>query len=403
MNEDRLRELLRDAEVPEEREAEERGLPLVTAAFRHRAPAPERPLRPRLALALAITALLLALVLSPAGARVRDWIGDVLEPGVEDAQPALTRLPGGGRLLVESAQGPWLVHADGSHRLLGRYEQATWSPRGLFVAATGGRTLTAVEPDGDVRWSLSRDAALSDPRWSPSGFRIAYLAGRSLRVVAGDGIGDELLASRVAPVAGAWWPGSAHLLAYVDARHRLRIANTDTGQILASAPALPGVNALQWSRSGAMLIEVSRRSVRVHELRRRKAAADLRLGAGRPLPLPAAARVRVAGISPAGDPIALLVQGTAGSANPGGSEVVLASEGGLRRLFSAPGRLSDLAWSPNGQRLLVAWPAADQWVFIPTAGRGRVTAVDGIARQFSPGTASPSFPRVEISGWCCPR
>src|SRR6185437_7031143 len=114
-------------------------------------------------------------------------------PGVERAEPALTRLPGGGDLLVQSPHGPWLVHADGSRRLLGDYDQATWSPRGLFVAAAGGRQLTAVEPHGDPHWSISSPARISSPRWAPSGYRVAYLSGRSLRVVAGDGTGDRLL------------------------------------------------------------------------------------------------------------------------------------------------------------------------------------------------------------------
>ena len=34
---------------------------------------------------------------------------------------------------------------------------------------------------------------------------------------------------------------------------------------------------------------------------------------------------------------------------------------------------------------------------------GRVTAVDDISGQFSPGADHPGFPRVEVSGWCCPR
>ena len=52
-------------------------------------------------------------------------------------------LPAAGELLVESAQGPWIVHDDGSKRLLGDSDAATWSPHGLFVAATGGRELVA--------------------------------------------------------------------------------------------------------------------------------------------------------------------------------------------------------------------------------------------------------------------
>ena len=38
-------------------------------------------------------AALAALVLSPAGAEVRDWISDTIDPGVRNAEPALTSLP----------------------------------------------------------------------------------------------------------------------------------------------------------------------------------------------------------------------------------------------------------------------------------------------------------------------
>ena len=51
----------------------------------------------------------------------------------------------------------------------------------------------------------------------------------------------------------------------------------------------------------------------------------------------------------------------------------------MRPLFTAPGRLSGLAWSPDGRWLLTSLPAADQWIFV---GRGRVLAVSHIARQF---------------------
>ena len=77
----------------------------------------------------------------------------------DDAKPALRSLPAAGELLVESEQGPWIVREDGSKRLLGDYEEASWSqPRGLYVAATDGRTLLAVEPDGTVRWTITAPA-----------------------------------------------------------------------------------------------------------------------------------------------------------------------------------------------------------------------------------------------------
>ena len=51
--------------------------------------------------------------------------------------------------------------------------------------------------------------------------------------------------------------------------------------------------------------------------------------------------------------------------------------------------------SPNGRWAVVAWPDADQLVFTPTGGRGRIQAVSNVSAQFR----SRTFPT--ISGWCC--
>ena len=81
MTERELRRALRERPVPGEREAAERTLRVLRAAHADGAPAPARRrplLRPALALALALAAL--GTVLSPAGADVRRWIGDRLDP-----------------------------------------------------------------------------------------------------------------------------------------------------------------------------------------------------------------------------------------------------------------------------------------------------------------------------------
>jgi hypothetical protein len=70
-----------------------------------------------------------------------------------------------------------------------------------------------------------------------------------------------------------------------------------------------------------------------------------------------------------------------------------------RQYLARPGRLTGLAWSPDGEWLLVAWREADQWLFIQPGTRPR--AVANISRQFDPGGRGRSaFP--EIAGWCCP-
>ena len=56
-----------------------------------------------------------------------------------------------------------------------------------------------------------------------------------------------------------------------------------------------------------------------------------------------------------------------------------------RLLFSGPGRFTDLAWSPDGDWLLVAWKDADQWLFINLKRPERVRAVGNISSQFDPG------------------
>lgn len=402
MNEQRLAKLLRNVPVPGAEEAERRGLRVATAAFEERQSTP-RPVLPRLALALVAATLLAALMLTPAGADVRDWLGDVFAVGVEDAEPALTDVPGGGRLLVQSGQGPWVVQADGSRRLLGEYGQATWSPRGLFVGATSERTLSAIEPDGTVHWSLSAGAPVADPRWSPSGFRIAYRSGDALRVVAGDGTGDAPLARAVAPVPAAWAPLSLHLLAYVDAGGAIRVADADSGEVLGSAGAASGTTAIEWAPDGSSLLETTPRSLRLHPVGIGKLAGSVGLGPARRVPLPPGATVREAAFSPTPGTIAVLLERQGSASRPARGELALVEPGSPpRALFTAPGRLSGLAFAPDGSRVLVGWPDADQWLFIPADGRGRVRAIGGISGEFSPGEP-PGAPFPRIDGWCCPR
>jgi hypothetical protein len=406
MNEARLTELLRETPLPGAEQAERRGREVVLAAFERRGdeevasrPAPRRTLA-RAALAGAVAALLGALVLSPAGASVRHWIGDVFTAGVPGAEPGLTRVPGGGKLLVGSRQGPWVVQPDGSRRLLGSYREGTWSPHGLYLGVVAGRTLTAVEPDGTPRWSLTAAAPVAAPRWSPSGYRIAYRSGRELRAVVADGSDDHRVAAAVAPVPPAWSPLGLPTLAYVGASGRLVVRNADSGAVLSSAAALPGITGLEWAPGGDALLEASPRAVRLRAVHSVKLAAGVRLGpARRRLALPGG-RVRQAALSPSGATIAVLL---ARPTSPPRDEVLLVDrrDGAVRHLFGAPSRLGQIAWSPSGDKLLVTWPVADQWLFFPTDGRGRVKALGQVSRDFAPGNSSRAFPTLEA--WCCRR
>jgi hypothetical protein len=413
MSRDALDRALWELAIPLPDAAEERGLRVVESAFAQRrsegAGGPEsgsraarsrgRPSLPRLVLGFALATLLAALLLSPAGAAVRGWVGDAFTSAPRP-EPTLSQIPGGGRLLVQSGVGPWVVQPDGSRHLLGDYEEASWSPHGLFAAVVKGRTLSAVEPDGSPRWSLTAAARVGEPRWSPSGEQIAYRSGISLRAVAGDGSEDHLLAesTAVSPyrVAPSWSPRDEDALAYVSGGGLLHIISSDTGAELARARALHRITWMEWGAGGRRILEASHdpKALRLRSVRPRGAASRPTLGGARRLPIAAGATMVDAVLAPEHPLVAavFIYWKTAGTH----SEVVVYGPAGKpRTLLTVPGSLGQVAWSPDGRRLLVAWPGADQWLFLPI-GRGRGRAVANVSHVFS-----SSFPRVE--GWCCRR
>lgn len=222
-------------EIPGELEARGRAWALARTAFAERAVEPRR-LAWKPVAALALVLAVLAAAFSPPGRSVIDTVRERI--GVEHAQPALFSLPSGGRLLVTSDAGAWVVEADGSKRLLGRYRDAAWSPFGRYVVATRPNELVALEPGGRVRWSLARPDVRS-PRWggTRTDTRIAYVSAGNLRVVGGDGKGDRLLARGVAATAPVWRPGPGHRLAYALRDGSVRVVDADRGTVLdRSAP-----------------------------------------------------------------------------------------------------------------------------------------------------------------------
>jgi WD40 repeat protein len=403
MNERELRERLDAAAPPDAAAAEERAWRVVQSAFEQREPMPRRrPRRRRVALALAAGLAGLAVAVPVTGAD--EWLRDLVEPGREDARPFLSSLPGGGRLLVDSSGGPWVVRAGGSKRLLGAYDAASWSPQGLFVVATRDRQLVALEPTGQVRWSLTGSTAVSGARWAPSGFRIAYIsgppaaakvkgasAGASLRVIAGDGTGDRRLVRDVAAVPPDWRPGVEHVLAYADRHGRVRAMEADTGRLLWSTRAREQPHQLLWSHDGERLLAVADGSITVLDARGRVVRA---------IAAPAGTAAGAVAFRGDGRQFAVVRRHW----NSGQSEaVVLEAErgsGGGRRIFAGAGEFTDLAWSPDGRWLLIGWPSADQWLFVRSSQARKVIAVSDVARQFSPGASGrPAFPAVV--GWCC--
>jgi WD40-like Beta Propeller Repeat len=363
--------------VPDELDAQRRAWSVVQAAFAEREPIswPRRHARPILAFAVLVA--LLAAAISPPG---RAFVREVREAiGVEDAEQALFSLRGGGRLLVVSDDGPWIVRRDGAKRLLGSYREASWSPTGRFVVAARENELFALETDGTVRWSLARrDVRL--PRWGGTQIdtRIAYVSRSALRVVAGDGTGDRLLVRRISHVAPAWRPGLPHTLAFVASDGRVVAVRTDDGRRL-WARRLRGVEQLEWSADGRLLLVRGRRFLRVFS-----ASGRLRYDL---LGREAAAIVDVS-FAPSGRALAFVQKG--------GVWVIdrLRPDGSAARRILAQGAFTDVAWSPDGKWVLAAWKEADQWVFRRVARVAKIEAVDNVAEQFG---GFPSF-----AGWCCP-
>jgi hypothetical protein len=411
VNPERLRAELRAVPVPGAEAAEARGRRVVLAAFEERrgsafppyvrkgtAAPPLASRRRRFALALAAVTLLAALLLSPAGASVRHWIGGVFTAGVPGAERDLRGVPGRGQLLVQSRRGPWVVKPDGSRRLLGDYDAAAWSPHGLYLAVASGRTLSAVEPDGAPHWSLTAPGPVADPRWSPSGYRIAYRSGRGLWVVAGDGSGARRLDPRVEPVPPSWSASGLPLLAYADGGGRT-VVRSAAGGVLASAPSLSELRELEWGGWGTTILEASARALWLRPVRSQKLAGGVHLAPPERIPLPLG-RLRQAALAPGGASVAVLIERGTPAAPRAEVDLIDRRGGAPHRLFAAASRLGQIAWSPGGRRLLITWPAADQWLFVPTHGRGRIHAVSGISRAFSPGSRG-AFPSV--AGWCCRR
>lgn len=357
----RLKRLLEA--TPADREAGDRVWQVVRAAYVKREPVRRR--RPRYALALAALAVaVVAAALSPPGPAVVDAVRRSI--GVERAAPALFRLPAPGRLLVSGAGGAWIVNADGSKRRLGDYPEASWSPHGLFVIAAGANELAAVEPGGRRRWSLARPQ-IRFPSWggSRTDTRVAYLSRGRLHVVGGDGVGDAEVGP-AAPVAPVWQPGERRVLAYVTPGGRVTVLDERRRRFSVRGSA--GPRALAWSPGGGPLVLAARTRIVIFnpETTNRQAFA-----------IPG-----VHAVAFAPDGTLTLLRGRA----------VLELRGGVvRTLFTAPGPLAGLAWSPDGRWLATTLPGADQWIFVQARGRRRVVAVSNIRAQL--GGA------VTLDGW----
>jgi Tol biopolymer transport system component len=358
--------------APGESEAGDRTWQVVREAFQERLPAQRRrDWRPIAVVAVGVAVV--AAAVTPAGQAVWTSIRDAVS-----TKDNLISLPTGGRVLVNSPAGAWVVQRDGSKRLLSGYLDASWSPHGLYVAAARGNQLVALEPNGKVRWKLARRRPIGAPVWSYEGYRIAYLAGRQLRVVNGDGTGDRLLSPNVLPTF-AWRPGT-HQLAYKNAHNQLLLLDTDANRVLWRR-VTARTEQLLWSNDGQRLL-VAGGPPLVLDARGRTLAALQ----GQSL-MPAA-------FEPGSRALAVVT-------SSGGQSTVSVLSGSRyerrRTVFSGAGLFAGLAWSPDRRWLLVDWRSADQWIFIRSATVQRI-AVRSIGNTFDSGPEH----HATLAGWCCP-
>lgn len=367
---------------------EDRAWEVVRRAFEERPAVARRRAVPRgrvvLAAAVIAAGLLAAAAVTQPGRAVLRSVRRAV--GVEHAAPALIALPGGGRLLVvSSAEGStWLVEPDGAKRDLGRLSDAMWSPHGLFIVATRGNELDAIDAHGKVHWALTR-LAPRWPRWSGTrtDTRIAYVAASGLRVVAGDGTGDRLLDRDATTTPPAWNPAPARRfeLAYV-ARGAIVLRGAD-GRIAWLRRVGVRPFDLAWSTDGRYLAVVSRSRVLV---------LDARGHVRRTIAKPGATVVDAA-FAPGSHRLAVALREETRSEV---RVVDVALRGTGRLVLAGPGAFGQLSWGPGGRWLLVTWPAADQWVFLRGAA---AQAVGRIGAQFG---GRPST--LQVAGrWCCPR
>jgi len=392
-----MREALGRLEAPDEHRAEERGRQVVRTAFAEREGADlRRSTRVRATSVLAVAVAIAGFALTPAGAEVREWIGEKMGLGAEDAKPRLGRLPADGSILVESDGGTWVVAEDGSRRRLGGYDLATWSPSGMFVGLTDGPEVRALTPQGETRWVHAPESEdITGLDWSTDdGDRIAYVVGGSrLHVMAADNSSEATFDSTVAPVTPAWRPDRSETrivrqLAYVDEGGEVRVVDTESGRLVFShRPDMP-VRKLEWQTNGKGLLMVARQGIALRYAPETAMSWEPAVNGKR------SAHWEEASIAPGGfaggsELIAAV------SRSRGRSTVELLRQSTSRELITIPSQVSDVTWSPDGEWVVLGLEDADQWLFVRVED-AEVRAFSNISDQFE---SAGEFPR--IAGWCC--
>ena len=396
-----LRQQLQAIDIPGDSAGEERSWRLIDAAFDELRPSGTDRISGRHRLRwLGASALALiagtAFALTPAGAEVREWLSNAVDDvGEPDAKPS-SDPSSGPRLPARSDnRRDTIVRDDGSTRTLGEFDDVGWSPHGLYVAAVERQEFAGSSPPPGrfVGRSPVRTGSATPPgprmRASGSPTGAAKSCGRL-------GRRNQRREGRASKdVVPAWQPRTGHrnILAYADRIGRVRIVDVDSGRVLARGWLAGGPDSLDWTRDGSQLLLVYRANAQVLDAKAAP-AADVRLRPGRFGPLG-----RLGSFLPGTEAVAALLRSDAPRPV---SKVVFGAPLGdnvsKRTIFTGSGRLRGLTVAPNGRQVLVGWPRADQWLFIPTLYTNRIEAVDNIRRQFSePGATG--FPGV--AGWCC--
>ena len=366
-----LRDRFERAPLPDAEDARRRAWSVVSAAAPPAATR-SRMRRWRVPVVALLVAAGAAVALTPPGAAVGEWVRARVTTPKKAAEPVTkpaTRLPASGRLLVRDERGIAVVAHDRTRTVLGRYDGATWSPRGLFVAAWRGTRLSALTPAGAVRWQVTAPQPIRTARWSlEPGFRVAYLtSGGQLRIVNGDGTGDRPFA-RAGPAAPAWRPRAGHVLAYATLSGRVEVRDVDTGALIASPHAtVPRARMLSWTSSGRRLAVMSAHEIRVFDLHRNSSRTIAPPSDSGFKDAPRArARFTAAAFSPTGATLAIVTRSRGRSTLTAG-----------RELFATRGRITGATWSHDGRWLMLDAPDARQLIAVRVRGAPSVLSYPG--------------------------
>ena len=202
--------------VPGEEVARERARRVVLEAYAARGPLP----RQRRAPLLAIGARRWRPRSSPSPAhRGRQSSIVCASSSGSSVQPALSRCPEAGRLLVEAADGLWVVERTGRSACFPGPGRELVAVR-TFIVAVRTNELVAIEADGDIVDAARARRPLASLGGHCNDTKIAYVDRSGIRVVAGDGTAT---ACWRLPSEVLWRGGRARL------RPCLRVAERDEG------------------------------------------------------------------------------------------------------------------------------------------------------------------------------